>query len=148
MERSAPLSEVATSFLEKAASFFLAEGYRLGADVSHLLTERQQKVADFALERLGDIIMGSFGLRSGPTGTKKLVAETVTQALAPFTEFTDLLAWRPSEIVPVFVADDVLADDLTNLLAAYFKLAQNAANAISEIKYGGFVRVFPLLLFT
>jgi|GEM_PF-4249330 len=87
-------------------------------------------------------------IKTGPTGTKQIAQEEATAALAPFREVTDLLAWRASEIVPVLFADEISEADLQLALDAYFTVAHKAANAISGTKYGGFVRIFPLLLFS
>ena len=142
------MSPAATRFLQRAGEFFSARDYRLGADVSGLMTERQEHAVEFVAENVLEILGSAFGIHGGPTGTKSVASDRATVALAPFTELTDLLVWKTSEIVPLIVADHMTAESLQLLLDAYFQLALNAANALSIQKYGGFIRIFPLLAFT
>src|SRR5712691_3067591 len=132
-------------FIQGMTKWFQRLGYRVGADDSGL----PSKTEDWIVHKAADELVKALGFRAGATGFKEVTAKEALNAVSGFVETADVLGWsieRTPILMPVFWSDDSTPGDERQLLQACFVRAQSM-NALSKTKYGGYICIFPLLVY-
>jgi hypothetical protein len=133
-------------FIQGITNWFQASGYRVGSDTSGLPAHGDETVVHL----VSHLVAHAVGLHAGPTGTKQVTAEEAAKALAGIVDASDVLGWRlggKSVLIPVFCLDDSTPDETQELLAACVEVGKRVLIPLSQIKYGGYICIFPLLVY-